>query len=647
MSIIAFREWFMVNLHYNYAAIAIICVIMFSMISRRVLKDSTNRTFFLVLVLSLIGTIADIFSELRSVSIPVRYVCDYTYFTVAVLIPLIYSLYVYKSVGIFHYLKSRRILWIMLASPLFVHTVIVIVSFFNECIFHITPDGQYHRGPMQPVICLCMISYILGGILVIIRWRKIIPTEKVISLISFFPIMFAALTTQQLFQGLEMTMFGLAMSELIISFTAQRSNELLDGISGIKTFQAAIDDFQKIFLTKLKVRVIYIKIKNFSNIRRFLGTSSYNKFKKLFNLELASLLKDSQSFTDIYYIGEGIFAVKVTNTDMNVVRSMAEKIAKRLLNNILYDNLSISIDARICIVRIPEDIDNLDSLMNFRFNFQKKLPDTTDVMQLSDFLHLKDFKIKNELDEIISKALLENNFKMYYQPIYSTEKKKFVSAEALIRLEDPRYGFVSPALFIPAAESSGAIHQIGDFVLNDVCRFISSKEYKESGLEYIELNLSVAQCIESDLVPKINSILEKYKIKPEQINLEITETAEDFNQEIMDSNINNLYQKGFRFSLDDYGTGYSNIKRVTQLPLDIVKLDKSFVDEMDNPQMWHVITNSVKMFKDMNKIILVEGVETKEKLDALINLGCDYIQGFYFSKPLPESDFLKFVEENN
>ena len=103
---------------------------------------------------------------------------------------------------------------------------------------------------------------------------------------------------------------------------------------------------------------------------------------------------------------------------------------------------------------------------------------------------------------------------------------------------------------------------------------------------------------------------------------------------------------GFKFSLDDYGTGYSNIKRVVSLPLDIIKFDKSFVDEMDDPKMWAAIVNTVDMLKKMNKKILVEGVEDERTLKRFIELGCDYIQGFYFSKPLSQSDFVEFVNEH-
>ena len=184
-------------------------------------------------------------------------------------------------------------------------------------------------------------------------------------------------------------------------------------------------------------------------------------------------------------------------------------------------------------------------------------------------------------------------------------------------------------------------------MIDEVCRFIGTLDFEELGLDYIEINLSAAQCIENDLYERIRESMDKYGVRPDQINLEITETAADYDPEVTDRNINKLSADGIGFSLDDYGTGYSNITRVVQLPLDIVKLDKSLVDDMDIPSMWAVICNTVRMLRRMNKKILVEGVEDKRALNKFIDIGCDYIQGFYFSKPLPAKDYLEFVRERN
>lgn len=182
-------------------------------------------------------------------------------------------------------------------------------------------------------------------------------------------------------------------------------------------------------------------------------------------------------------------------------------------------------------------------------------------------------------------------------------------------------------------------------MLDEVCRFIASDNFREIGLDYIEINLSVAQCMHGDLADKVLDTMKKYNVSPDQINLEITETAVSYGQNIMKNNLDKLSNAGISFSLDDYGTGYSNMRRVIQLPLKIVKLDKSFVDEQNNPKMWIMIQNTVKMLKDMNMEIVVEGIEDEEMVDQFSALECDFIQGYYFSRPVPEDEFVEFIRK--
>lgn len=162
-------------------------------------------------------------------------------------------------------------------------------------------------------------------------------------------------------------------------------------------------------------------------------------------------------------------------------------------------------------------------------------------------------------------------------------------------------------------------------------------------IEFIEINLSMAQCMQKNLESKMTHYMNKYNLKPEQINLEITETVANTAQDIVENNIQNLLKRGIYFSLDDYGTGYSNISRIMLLPFRIVKLDKSLADKVEDDKVKVLLKNTIKMLKEIGMEIVVEGVETKESLQQFIELECDYIQGFYFSKPLPEQDFLEFM----
>lgn len=258
----------------------------------------------------------------------------------------------------------------------------------------------------------------------------------------------------------------------------------------------------------------------------------------------------------------------------------------------------------------------------------------------------KDLSI-TEIQNIIINAVREQSFQVYYQPIYSLSQNKFVSAEALVRLPTEDYGFISPEVFIPVAEQSGVIHAIGDFVLEQVFQFMSSPEYHKLGLDYMEINLSTTQCMVSTLADHVIALMHKYKISPKEVNFELTETATSFSQKVMEQNLKKLSEAGIGFSLDDYGTGYSNIKRMIQFPLSIVKLDKLFADGLADEKLQMVLKSTVKMIKDIHMEIVVEGVEDSTAFRLFKELGCDHVQGFYFCRPLPKERFIDFIENFN
>jgi EAL domain-containing protein (putative c-di-GMP-specific phosphodiesterase class I) len=267
-------------------------------------------------------------------------------------------------------------------------------------------------------------------------------------------------------------------------------------------------------------------------------------------------------------------------------------------------------------------------------------------MFAKEIMRRNNFDVIKSIDSIMEDALQNRRFEVYYQPIYSVADKRFTSAEALLRLKTEQFGFISPDIFIPAAERSGAIHRIGRYVLEEVCHFIADDEWKNLGLKYIDVNLSTVQCLEKNLAHEISDILYENHVKPEQINLEITETATSFGQSEMLDNIESLSARGFTFALDDYGTGYSNISRAANMPLSVIKLDKSITRIEKDTKLYAIGENTVRMIKDMNMQIVVEGIEDEKTLKLFEDMGCDYIQGFYFSKPLPRDEFVKFILEH-
>ncbi len=254
----------------------------------------------------------------------------------------------------------------------------------------------------------------------------------------------------------------------------------------------------------------------------------------------------------------------------------------------------------------------------------------------------KRLDIENNMRQAVSTGIDE--FVVFYQPVVNVNTQMCTSCEALVRWDSKALGFMGPGEFIPLAEYLGLITSIGDYVLEEACR--RCKLWNDNGYPdfYINVNLSVVQLLQKNVVENIKRILDKTGVNPKNIVLEITESfAINDMQRVMDI-ITGLKKLGPRIALDDFGTGYSSLNYIKQLPLDIIKVDKTFIDDIVEDDYAQAF---VKLIVDLSKTIgtkiVVEGVEHKEQFELLKSLGVDYIQGYYFGKPVPANIF----EEKN
>ncbi len=259
--------------------------------------------------------------------------------------------------------------------------------------------------------------------------------------------------------------------------------------------------------------------------------------------------------------------------------------------------------------------------------------------------HIREYAI---VKEMIESAMEDNRVEVFFQPMYNVDKNQFTTAEALVRIRDKNGEIVPPGKFIPVAEENGLIIPLGEEIFRQVCEMLATGEPTRHGIEYIEVNLSVAQFDQSNLAEVFFDIADQYGVDSAVINLEITETASTSAKLVLLNNMKKFLDKGVRFSLDDFGTGRSNLDYFIEMPVDIIKFDYTFTQSyFTNPKAKEVMESVVGMFHRMNMKIVSEGVETKEQFDAMCALGINYIQGFYFSKPIPKSEFLSFLKEKN
>lgn len=556
----------------------------------------------------------------------------------------VYLSYLITLTDTWHRILKRWYMRIGLVAPVVITICLLFVNLFVPILFSFDSDGLYRRDKAFVILYVIALLYAILGIVYLCAYRKLFSNTTWVALVMIFPLDLIAAIIQMFFPNLLVEMFTNSVSILCLALFTQNTeeNELGPQMLGRSAYLA---DMRRKFINKRDTDLMFLNICNYNTLNDMLGYETMGDLIKIIAQNIVHLGSTLGYQASHYYLGQGEFLTIVDTCANTKTGAFAQKLNQELKHPVHLQHMDVGIEANICLVRCPKNVSDMSGLLSMEKALQERAYHGQ--VQYADHLFKKEeFDVKKNIDRIIERALVNHYFEVYYQPIYSVEEKKFNSAEALLRLIDPEFGFVSPEFFIPAAEKNGMIHQIGAYVLEEVCKFIASDEFKNLGIDYIEVNLSVAQCMHSTLAQDILDMLVKYHVSPKQINLEITETAASYSQNIFMRNLEELSEAGILFSLDDFGTGYSNMTRVAELPLHIVKLDKSFADSESDPRMRVIIRNMVNMIKDMDMKIVVEGIETEQLLKTFTEMQCDYIQGYYYSKPIPKGDFITFIQNS-
>lgn len=255
---------------------------------------------------------------------------------------------------------------------------------------------------------------------------------------------------------------------------------------------------------------------------------------------------------------------------------------------------------------------------------------------------------EQEICDEAHRAIENNEFCIYYQSVYGIKAKKFVSAEALVRWNHPEKGLISPGKFIPIFEKNGFIAELDLYVLEQVCKY--QKKRRDSGLEPfpISVNISRMSLYNPKLFDIINGLTKKYGVDPKYFRIEITESAYNDNPAQLLETVRKLRERCYPVLMDDFGSGYSSLNTLKDIPIDMLKLDMKFMQDFEkNGRVGTIVTSVARMSKWLNLPMLAEGVETKEQYDFLESIGCSYIQGYLFAKPSSEEVFTDLISQGS
>ncbi len=389
--------------------------------------------------------------------------------------------------------------------------------------------------------------------------------------------------------------------------------------------------------------VIYIDLDHFKQINNELGPKQGDLLLKA----VANRLRQSVKKDDfIAHLGGDEFAVIVNRVcDEDSLRKIADRIKSNICRDIVSDGVSLNVSVSMGIASYPKHglkphllVRNADYAM-----FHAKEMGRNQYQFSNPYSH-RHIKRKIYIEQGLKHALVNHEFQLVYQPQISLNRLGEHRIEALIRWHHPEHGILSPADFISIAEESGLIIDIGRWVLEKACD--EAQRLKQHGYgAKVSVNVSPKQFQNATLVNDVRHALQEFNIDPKQLELEVTESLFLHNLEESEKQLHELKTLGVTIALDDFGTGFSSLNYLKNLPIDILKIDRSFIQELPNNQHSRTIVESViSMSHQLSIEVIAEGIENQQQLDYLKQLSCDYVQGFLFHAPLTSDELIELYQ---
>ena len=631
------------SLKIEYVALILNCVLLFFYYEKDMHLNFKKKCFLMCIVLSLFSILVNIVSVLTlgKVSDEASFLLNALYYPAIMGNASMLAFFLFYLM--FEHVPQRKCSKIangIICTFLTIVVVMTIANFWTNCLFTVE-NGIYTRGPLNAVGYASVGIEILLLVVCYFRNRKYIGASLT-RLIEMLPIAISVLICIQLVNR-DIMMNGIisAMANLILFIISQSSRMEQDSATELKNRSACIADINGKIRKGVSFQFITVNLKDFTSVNRKFGHTAGDEFLYQLSRYLEMTFREGR----VYRVGGVEFVILLPFVSAEYAAHCCEEIYKRFQNKWQVQDAEYVFRVGICDMICEDKTQSAAHLieqMQFAQSIVKEEKD-------SCILHF-DEGVKEHLERRkylirrMKRAMKEDGFEMYFQPIYSWKDDAFLSMEALLRLRDADGTLISPAEFIPVAEEVGIIDEIGWIVLDKVCAFMS--RHPDLEIRMVSVNMSMQQFMDRGFAKKVETCLRKYGVSPERIRIEITERMISENPQRTKETLRQLTEKGIQFYLDDFGMGYSNFAGVLSLPIETIKLDLTLVQgAFESKRKLLVLENLVAMLRKAGYSVVAEGIETEEQANTLRILGADRLQGFYYHRPMPEEEIVRLFQK--
>ncbi len=628
-------------IHTQCCGFFLMVILLYFYKSQKTIKLQGERAFWNAFMMTFVCIICDILSCIIIVSqqyipsVVVNFVCK-TYIVTIIGEVFFALMYIFTDI----YTNRNAYRKAIIKYGVLVAAAVIAVYILPIYIFY-DPDNStlYSYGPS------CYSAYAFAFIMLIVilfrMWKDKtkINYSKRSAVYIWLAIWVLALLIQFFFKQILLTAFACSVGMLVLYLKLENPGNNLDRQTGLFNHSAFLQYAKQLYDSYTHFSILSIIIER-------------NAFKAMrADLEervIGEAVTYLSGLPDVYVFRNTTNEIFLVYPDMKKSAEGVAKVRERFEKG-WGENGGVMVSPHWIYVAdswIASGIEDLLFLMSYVRRDSKEFRESQ-FYEVSSELAAQLHREKDIAEQIVS-ALANDRVEVWYQPIFSTEDHRFTSAEALVRIRDESGKLIPPGSFIEIAERNGMIMQLGELVFKKVCHFIMETKITDFGIDYIEVNLSVVQCAYKNLAAEYIAIMKEFGIPARNINLEITESASMNAKKTLLGNMKILMDYGVTFSLDDFGTGQSNLDYIVDMPVHIVKFDKNMTNAyFENGKAKYIMDAAMNMIRGMDLKIVSEGIETREQFFTMENLGINFIQGYYFSKPLPEAEFLEFIKREN
>lgn len=620
--------WYVVD--YEVCAAVFLLVLILVTVFKKRYGDYQSKIYQVYLVLIFVNLCLDIITcytitYYETVPYWLNYILNALFLMGQFMIPTLLMVYVHLNVV--KVFNVNALMWKWAFFPPVWGCFLILTNYWTKAIFYFDELG-YHHGKYHWYLYGNAIICAVGTVLYVIRAKDYLKKRQCIMVFNFIVAGLVPTLVQYFYPNYMLSGVGTALTVFMIYLGNENEIEYVDRTTGALNREALVFHMTESRTKKNPMQIFVIALDNFKIVNEMYGMEGGNRIMQM----MVEALKDIYDESAVFRLGGDNFVVVIEEKTEGAKE--LDRIRKVIGRKWMIGDEGVELSACVGLVHsIHHTEEDFFNAMEYSIAQAKQIGKGQFFEVGED--DVKDMSRKVAIEQALMEAIESGHFEVHYQPIYDSHKKTFHSMEALARLRVDDFGYVSPEEFIRIAEQNGTIVQIGLLVLEEVCQFIKQYNLKDKGIEFVEVNLSTVQCMQDTIYEDITEVLERYCIPPEMINLEITESAAAYSDDLLIRNMARISLTDITFSLDDYGSGYSNVNYLVDLPFSIVKIDKYLVwAAMKKVTSRKVLENIIKMFKAIDLKVVAEGIEDMEMAQMVIDMGADYLQGYHFSKPV-------------